>query len=64
MLVVEYNIVYNNYKVRDRSTDPVTEFTFYTEEEQTQFIEMYTRNKIAARYAYEQTSAYREAYYG
>jgi hypothetical protein len=64
MLVAEYNIVYNNYKVRDRSTDPVTEFTFFSEDEQAQFIDMYTRNKIATRYAYNQTSGYGEVYYG
>lgn len=54
MLVLEYNIVYNNYRVRDRSDDAVTEFTFETEEEQIQFLEHYVRNRIAATYAYVQ----------
>ncbi len=54
MLVLEYNIVYNNYKLRDRSQDAVTEFTFETEEQQIDFLRHYIRNRVAATYAYAQ----------
>lgn len=53
MLIVQYDKPRNKYFAKEPGTkDPVTEFTFDTEEKQLEFIQMFMKNQYAAKYAY------------